>query len=165
MQMQLERLPGIHALTKTRCKVKPKWKRNQDEFFETDLFINSQNKICHLYVVVESLIDRYYLNKMRRSFLIWKRKPGYVGEDCSGGSSDEGTAFVYPLHQTIDYFLPATNNPLLSLIFFVFVCPLLIRLDFFPRMICLDFFLILFPFLNLPLYMVIKSEFWDLEAF
>ena len=95
--------------------------------------INSQNKICHLYVVVESLIDRYYLNKMRRSFLIWKRKPGYVGEDCSGGSSDEGTAFVYPLHQTIDYFLPATNNPLLSLIFFVFVCPLQIRLDFSPE--------------------------------
>ena len=34
--MQLERLPGIHALTKTRCKVKPKWKRNREEFFETD---------------------------------------------------------------------------------------------------------------------------------
>ena len=36
MQIQLERLPGIHALTITRCKVKPKWKRNQEEFFETD---------------------------------------------------------------------------------------------------------------------------------
>ena len=68
MQMQLERLPGIHALTKTRCKVKPKWKRNQEEFFETDKL--TKQDTCHLYVVVESLIDRYYLNKMRRSFLI-----------------------------------------------------------------------------------------------
>ena len=158
--MQLERLPGIHTLTITCFKVKPKRKRNQEEFFETDKLTKQ-----HLYVIVESLIGRYYLNKMRRSFLIWKRKPGYVGEDCSGGSSDEGTAFVYPLHQTIDYFLPATNNPLLSLIFFVFVCPLQIRLDFFPNNLFGFFFLILFPFLNLPLYMVIKSEFWDLEGF
>ena len=34
--MQLERDSGIHALTKTRCKVKPKWKRNREEFFEKD---------------------------------------------------------------------------------------------------------------------------------
>ena len=130
MQMQLERLPGIHALTITRCKVKPKWKRNQEEFFETDKLTKQDMPSVGCCREFDRPVLLEYNAKI---FPNLKKKAILVGEDCSGGSSDEGTAFVYPLHQTIDYFLPATNNPLLSLIFFVFVCPLQMRLDFPPE--------------------------------